>query len=172
MDIAGRVRAIYADITTLKVDAIVNAANAELFPGGGVDGAIRKAAGQAMEAELFQIGWCDPGNVVVTSGYNLPAKWAIHTVAPIYSADTGQEPVFARCYENALKGADEREVATIAFPCIGTGIYGWPADLAARLAFEAVVAHLNACAKQSLVTFCCFSDADRARYAALIAGLG
>lgn len=168
MNVADRLTAIHADITTLKVDAIVNAANAELFPGGGVDGAIRKAAGREMDNELFRIGWCDPGNVVVTPGYRLPARWAIHTVAPIHSAGTGQEPVFTRCYENALNAADERGIATVAFPCIGTGIYGWPGDLAAKLAFDTVVAHLNACAKQTMVTFCCFSDADRARYAAFI----
>jgi O-acetyl-ADP-ribose deacetylase (regulator of RNase III) len=171
MNVAERVSAIRADITTLAVDAVVNAANAELFPGGGVDGAIRRAAGREMDDALFRIGRCEPGTSLVTPGYRLAAKWAIHTVAPIYAAGTGQEPVFARCYESALEIADERDVATIAFPCIGTGIYGWPGDLAARLAFETVVAHLNACAKQTTVTFCCFSDADRERYAALIAGL-
>jgi O-acetyl-ADP-ribose deacetylase (regulator of RNase III) len=171
MPTSSRLFAIHADITTLKLDAIVNAANAELFPGGGVDGAIRKAAGREMDEELFKVGWCDPGNVVVTPGYRLPARWTIHTVAPIYSAGTGQEPVLVRCYENALKAADERGVATIAFPCIGTGVYGWPADLAAKLAFDAVVAHLKSCTEQTMVTFCCFSDSDRARYAALIGDL-
>jgi O-acetyl-ADP-ribose deacetylase len=170
-DVISRLSAIRTDITTLAVDAIVNAANAELFPGGGVDGAIRKAAGREMDDELFRIGWCEPGTAVITPGYRLPAKWAIHTVAPIYSAGTGQEPVFAHCYESALKIADERGIATIAFPCIGTGIYGWPADLAARLAFDTVVTHLKSCAQQTTVTFCCFSDADRARYAALIDGV-
>jgi O-acetyl-ADP-ribose deacetylase len=171
MTITDRVSTIRADITTLAVDAIVNAANAELFPGGGVDGAIRKAAGREMDDELFRIGWCEPGTALITSGYRLPAKWAIHTVAPIYAARTGQEKVFARCYESALAIADERGIATIAFPCIGTGIYGWPGDIAAKLAFDTVVAHLTSCAKQTMVTFCCFSDDDRARYATLIAGL-
>jgi O-acetyl-ADP-ribose deacetylase (regulator of RNase III) len=169
--VAHRLSAIHADITTLAVDAIVNAANAELFPGGGVDGAIRKAAGREMDDELFRIGWCEPGTALITPGYRLPAKWAIHTVAPIYAAGTGQETVFTRCYESALAIADERGIATIAFPCIGTGIYGWPGDLAAKLAFDTVIAHLKSGAKQTMVTFCCFNDADRARYAALIAGL-
>ena len=168
-DVAPSLTAIRADITTLDVDAIVNAANAELFPGGGVDGAIRRAAGPAMDEELAKIGWCQPGTSVITPGYRLPAKWAIHTVAPIYSGATGEEAVFVGCYESSLKLADERGIATIAFPCIGTGIYGWPADLAAKLAFNTVVAHLRACEKQTMVTFCCFNDADRARYAALIA---
>jgi O-acetyl-ADP-ribose deacetylase (regulator of RNase III) len=170
MTIASRLCAVRADITTLSLDAIVNAANAELFPGGGVDGAIRKAAGREMDDELFKIGWCDPGTIVVTPGYRLPARWVFHTVAPIYSAGTGQEPVFVRCYESALKAANERDVATIAFPCIGTGIYGWPAELAARLALDAVTAHLRAGGRQA-VTFCCFSESDRARYAALISAL-
>lgn len=171
MSIAVRLRAIRADITTLDVDAVVNAANAELFPGGGVDGAIRKAAGQEMDKELFDIGWCEPGTALITSGYHLPAKWAIHTVAPIYSVGAAQEPVFVGCYESALALADTHDIATIAFPCIGTGIYGWPPDLAARLAFDAVVAHLKTCTKQSMITFCCFNEDDRARYAALIASL-
>jgi len=132
--IAERLSAIHADITTLEVDAIVNAANAELFPGGGVDGAIRRAAGPEMDEELFKIGWCQPGASVITPGYRLPAKWAIHTVAPIYSGTADQDAVFARCYESALALADGHGVTTIAFPCIGTGVYGWPADLAARLA--------------------------------------
>jgi O-acetyl-ADP-ribose deacetylase (regulator of RNase III) len=172
MTVASRLSAIRADITTLKVDAIVNAANAELFPGGGVDGAIRKQAGPEMDAELFQVGWCDPGKAVVTPGYRLPAKWAIHTVAPIYAAGSGQESTFMRCYESALVAADERGVSTIAFPCIGTGVYGWPAHLAARLALDTVVAHLKSCDLQTMVTFCCFNDADRAGYAALIDQLG
>jgi len=167
-DVVSRLCAIRADITTLDVDAIVNAANAELFPGGGVDGAIRKAAGPEMDEDLARIGWCQPGTAVITPGYRLPARWAIATVAPIYSGAAGEEGVFVGCYESSLKLADDRGIATIAFPCIGTGIYGWPGELAARLAFDAVVAHLHACAKQTLVTFCCFSDADRARYAALI----
>ena len=141
-----------------------------MFPGGGVDGAIRKAAGQAMDEELFKIGGCPEGAALITRGYNLPAKWAIHTVAPVYAGAADQHAVFVRCYESALKLADEHKIATIAFPCIGTGIYGWPGDLAAKLAFDTVTAHLRTCVKQTMVTFCCFNDADRVRYERLIAG--
>lgn len=168
MGIAERLQTIHADITTLEVDAIVNAANAELLPGGGVDGAIRRAAGPEMDEELFKIGWCQPGTSVITRGHRLPAKWAIHTVAPIYSGTADQDAVFARCYDSALALADTHGIATIAFPCIGTGIYGWPADRAARIAFDTVVAHLQACATQTVITFCCFNRVDRERYMALM----
>lgn len=169
--LGSRLSAIRADITTLKVDAVVNAANAELFPGGGVDGAIRKAAGPEIDAALAKIGWCEPGDVVITPGFKLPAKWAIATVAPIYHGSADQNAVLVRCYERSLALADQHNIATIAFPCIGTGVYGWPGDLAAQLAFDAVAKHLAACARQTMVTFCCFNDADRARYDNLIANL-
>ena len=169
--LASRLRAIRADITALALDAIVNAANAELFPGGGVDGAIRRAAGPEMDAHLARIGACPEGTAVITPGYRLPAKWAIHTVAPVYAAAPEQNAVFARCYARSLALADEHGIATIAFPCIGTGIYGWPGDLAARLAFHEVTKHLAACTTPTVVTFCCFSEMDRERYERLIAGL-
>lgn len=170
-DLSSRLCAVRADITTLKVDAIVNAANAELFPGGGVDGAIRFAAGPEMDTALAAIGWCEPGNAVITPGFRLPAKWAIATVAPIYHGSADQNGVFTRCYERSLALADNHDIATIAFPCIGTGVYGWPGDLAAQLAFDAVTKHLATCAKQTMVTFCCFNDSDRERYAKLIQAL-
>lgn len=171
-EISSRLSAIRADITTLKVDAIVNAANAELFPGGGVDGAIRRGAGPEMDTALAKIGWCEPGNAVITPGFRLPAKWAMATVAPIYHGSAEQHAVFSRCYESSLALADKHGIATIAFPCIGTGVYGWPGDLAAELAFAEVTAHLAKSATQTMVTFCCFNDTDRARYATLIAKLG
>ncbi len=170
---ARRMQAIRADITTLALDAIVNAANAELFPGDGVDGAIRRAAGPEMDAHLARIGECPEGTAIITPGYRLPARWAIHTVAPVYAGVPEQNAVFAQCYARSLALADAHGIATIAFPCIGTGIYGWPADLAARLAFAAVASHLaRAEAKQTLVTFCCFSEQDRERYEALIGAGG
>jgi O-acetyl-ADP-ribose deacetylase (regulator of RNase III) len=174
MKLRDRLEAIEADITTLPVDAIVNAANAALLPGGGVDGAIRRRAGSEMDDDLAQIGSCAPGTAVITSGYDLPAKWVIHTVAPIWSAaqKTGeQEEVFARCYDSVLLLADQNEIGTLAFPAIGTGAYRWPATMAAQIAFQRIVSHLRACDAHTLITFCCFTRADRERYADMIAGL-
>jgi O-acetyl-ADP-ribose deacetylase (regulator of RNase III) len=166
--------AIEADITTLPVDAIVNAANSALHPGGGVDGAIRRRGGPELDEDLARIGGCQPGSSVITPGYGLPAKWVIHTVAPIWagpSQSATQEPLFAACYDSVLALADQNEIRTIAFPAIGTGAYRWPADLAAKLAFRRVCTHLRACDLHTLVTFCCFSRAERDRYADLISGL-
>lgn len=172
--LADRLEAVEGDITMLAVDAIVNAANAALMRGGGVDGAIRKRAGAEIEHELAGFGGCEEGRAVITSGYQLPAAWVIHTVAPIWggrSAGPAQEPLLARCYESVLALADENGVRTIAFPAIGTGAYRWPADVAAKIAFDTVVAHLRACEAQTMVTFCCFTRADRERYADMIAAL-
>jgi O-acetyl-ADP-ribose deacetylase len=174
MGIAGRIEAVEADITTLAVDAIVNAANSALMPGGGVDGAIRRKAGQELNDELARIGFCAEGDALITSGYRLPAAYVIHTVAPIWAGNakrTAQEETLARCYANALKLADENNIRTIAFPAIGTGAYRWPADVAAKIAFDTVVKHLRQSEVQTSVTFCCFARADRERYADLIASL-
>jgi O-acetyl-ADP-ribose deacetylase (regulator of RNase III) len=166
-----RLEAIEADITTLAVAAIVNAANSALLPGGGVDGAIRRKAGRQIDEDLYRIGHCEAGTAVITAGYGLPASRVIHTVAPIWAGRDEQDAILARCYESALSLADVHQLGTIAFPGIGTGAYGWPADKAAKLAFETVVAHLQNCAIQTRVTFCCFARGDRERYAALIASL-
>jgi O-acetyl-ADP-ribose deacetylase len=159
---------VRADITTLNVDAIVNAANAPLRPGGGVDGAIRRAGGPELNAELARIGYCAPGSSVLTPGYRLPARFVIHTVAPIWrGGDEDEERLLASCYSSALKLADDNDIVSIAFPAIGTGAYGWPAKRASELAFEAVTSRLARGSKQH-VTFCCFSAEDRDRYAKLI----
>jgi O-acetyl-ADP-ribose deacetylase (regulator of RNase III) len=174
MSVRDRLEAIEADITTLPVDAIVNAANAALHPGGGVDGAIRRRAGRDLEDDLSKIGALAPGSAVITSGYLLPAKFVIHTVAPIWAGAAKaqeQQKLFCGCYESTLKLADDNDVHSIAFPAIGTGAYRWPADLAAKLAFQTVASHLKACDMHTMVTFCCFSRADRERYADMIAGL-
>jgi O-acetyl-ADP-ribose deacetylase (regulator of RNase III) len=174
MKAVGRIETIEADITTLAIDAIVNAANSALMPGGGVDGAIRRRAGRELDEELFKIGHCPEGHAIITSGYRLPAAYVIHTVAPIWAGGgkrAAQEETLARCYANALKLADENTIRTIAFPAIGTGAYRWPSDVAARIAFDTVVAHLKRSEVQSTVTFCCFARADRERYVELIAGL-
>jgi O-acetyl-ADP-ribose deacetylase (regulator of RNase III) len=166
-----RLTAIQADITTLKVDAIVNAANAPLQPGGGVDGAIRRAGGPELNDDLARIGHCAPGASVLTFGYHLPANYVIHTVAPIWrGGDEAEERLLASCYASALKLADENEIVSIAFPAIGTGAYGWPAKRAAELAFEAVTQHLARGGRQHVI-FCCFSADDQARYASLIRGI-
>ena len=171
MNLRSRIQAIEADITTLAVDAIVNAANSALMSGGGVDGAIRRKAGRDLDEELYRIGHCQEGDAVVTAAYRLPASRIIHTVAPIWNGTAAQENLLARCCDSVLALADTHRLRSIAFPAIGTGAYGWPADVAAKLAFESVVAHLTACAIQTSVTFCCFSRADRERYACLIATL-
>jgi O-acetyl-ADP-ribose deacetylase len=166
-----RLQSIQADITTLKVDAIVNAANARLLPGGGVDGAIRRAGGPELNAELARIGYCAPGSSVLTPGYRLPARYVIHTVAPIWrSGDVDEEHLLASCYASALKLAEENDIVTIAFPAIGTGAYGWPAKRAAELTFEAVTQHLSRGGKQQVI-FCCFSSEDQERYTKLIASV-
>jgi O-acetyl-ADP-ribose deacetylase (regulator of RNase III) len=166
-----RLEAIEADITTLSVDAIVNAANAPLLPGGGVDGAIRRKAGRELDEDLYRIGRCEEGGAVMTPGYRLPASRVIHTVAPIWAGREAQKQTLARCYASVLALADDYRLSTIAFPAIGTGAYGWPGDVAAQIAFDAVTAHLAACDIQTRVIFCCFSSTDRSRYAALISGI-
>jgi len=174
-DIAARLDCVQADITTLALDAIVNAANEPLIMGGGVDGAIRRKAGPEMETDLRRIGRCPTGEAVLTRGYRLPARFVIHTVAPVWSGRSTVEEndrLLASCYRNALTLADTNAIASIAFPCIGTGIYAWPADRAANIAFKVVVSHLQNVARDLRVTFCCFSERDRECYAALIAGLG
>jgi len=173
MSLAQRLEAIEADITTLVLDAIVNAANEPLIMGGGVDGAIRRKAGREMEEEIRRIGRCATGEAVITRGHRLPARFVIHTVAPVWGGGGAtpeqKQALLARCYRNALLRADENAIASIAFPCIGTGIYGWPQDLAAQIAFESAVQHLRACDLQTRIVFCCFSHADYETYSALIA---
>jgi len=174
LSLRDRLEAIEADIITLALDAIVNAANESLIMGGGVDGAIRRKAGMAMEEELRRIGRCPTGSAVITCGARLPAKFVIHTVAPAFNDGGSQQQkqqLLADCYRAALARADEHMIATLAFPCIGTGIYRWPADMAAKIAFNAVVDHLEGCTMQTRIVFCCFSTADRERYEALIAGM-
>jgi O-acetyl-ADP-ribose deacetylase len=175
--VTGNVRdvlsAIEADISSLAICCIVNAANEELIMGGGVDGAIRRKAGPEMETELRRIGRCPTGEAVLTHGHRLPADYVIHTVAPVWEARTGSREehmrLLAACYANSLKLARENGIAEIAFPCIGTGIYGWPADVAAGIAFDTVADFLDRQREFSRVVFCCFSAADRDRYTKLIA---
>ncbi len=154
---------IKADITTLVVDAIVNAANAELLPGGGVCGAIHKAAGPELAEACALAGPCEVGQCKITPGYRLPAKHVIHAVGPIY---TGEQPrdgrLLAEAYGSALHLAEKLGLQSIAFPSISTGIYGYPADEACQIAVKLCriwsAKHVTEC------TFCVFSDADLDRY--------
>lgn len=166
---------IEADITTLALDVIVNAANEMLIMGGGVDGAIRRKAGPEMETDLRRFGRCPTGRAVMTPGYRLPAKFVIHTVAPVYYDSVvsiaENERLLSSCYRAALELADSKNLTSIAFPAIGTGIYGWPPEQAAKIAFSGVTSHLQAGGKQT-VTFCCFNADDRVRYQQMIDALG
>ncbi|HPG02366.1 MAG: O-acetyl-ADP-ribose deacetylase [Methylobacteriaceae bacterium] len=159
--------ALRADITTLAVDAIVNAANESLLGGGGVDGAIHRAAGPELLAECRALGGCPTGEARITRGYRLPVRHVIHTVGPIWRGGArGEADLLASCYRCSLELAAAHGVATIAFPCISTGVYGYPADEAARIAVGTVRDIVTQSFRE--VVFCCFSESDRALYAALL----
>lgn len=166
-----RMRVVLGDITTLAVDAIVNAANSELRRGGGVCGAIHRAAGPQLEAECLELGGCAVGDAKLTAAYRLPARYVIHTVGPVWQGGGGREDeLLASCYRRSLELASQHELRTVAFPAISTGVFGFPPDSAAPIAVAAVAAYL-ATKPELAVTFCCFGAESAALHERALAAL-
>ncbi len=165
-----RLRALQADITTLALDAIVNAANSSLLGGGGVDGAIHRTAGPELLKECRLLGGCQTGDAKVTSGYRLPARYIIHTVGPVWrGGGNGEAELLASCYRRSLELAASRGVVRLAIPSISTGIYGYPIEQAARIAVSTVRASVHDHGLIEEVLFCCFSAQDLRVYQDLLA---
>ena len=161
-----KLQVITADITTLEVDAIVNAANESLLGGGGVDGAIHRAAGPELLAACRKLKGCHTGESKLTPGFKLPAKWVIHTVGPVWhGGEQNESTLLASCYESACKLAIENKIKSIAFPGISTGVYGYPKANAARIAVSILSRQLTGF---ELIICCCFSDSDRLLYESII----
>ncbi|MDT4332521.1 O-acetyl-ADP-ribose deacetylase [Methylomonas sp. MED-D] len=162
-------QAVQADITTLAVDAVVNAANASLQGGGGVDGAVHRAAGPALLAACRRLDGCQVGQAKLTEGFGLPAKFVIHTVGPVWRGGSHREAeLLAACYHNSLTLAGEHALSSIAFPCISTGAYGFPILAAAEVAVAAVNEFFDAVHYDADVIFCCFGAAELAIYRHLL----
>lgn len=161
---------IIADITTLSVDAIVNAANTSLLGGGGVDGAIHRAAGPELVAECRLLHGCQTGDAKITKGYRLKAAHVIHTVGPVWNGGTiGEDDLLASCYRRAMELCGKHKLTSVAFPAISTGIYGFPADRAAEIAVRTTVEMLPAAPSVGRVVFCCFSESSAKLYAEALA---
>jgi O-acetyl-ADP-ribose deacetylase (regulator of RNase III) len=171
---SSRLEVRVADITTLAVDAIVNAANRSLLGGGGVDGAIHRAAGPELLAACKELGGCATGGAKMTPGFRLPAKFVIHAVGPVWSGGgSGEDAHLASCYRAALDLAAPQGLESIAYPAISTGIYGFPPDRAARIAVGTVAAEVTATPRGvARVIFCCFSQSSADEHIAALAELG
>jgi O-acetyl-ADP-ribose deacetylase (regulator of RNase III) len=164
------IEVIRGDITRLLVDAIVNAANSSLLGGGGVDGAIHRAAGPELLAACRPLGGCPTGEARITPGFLLPARWVVHTVGPVWrGGDQGEAALLAACYRNSMDLALQHEVRSIAFPSISTGVYGFPKQAAAEIAVAAMTEYSE---RFERIVACCFSDEDAERYRALLGGAG
>jgi len=164
-----RIEAICGDITTLNVEAIVNAANTSLLGGGGVDGAIHRAAGPRLLEECRTLGGCPTGDAKITKGYDLTAQYVIHTVGPVWRGGKKDEPkLLANCYHRSLKIVCENNLKSVAFPCVSTGIYHFHKNQAAEIAFKVVFECLEQMPMIEKVIFCCFSKEDHDFYQKLL----
>lgn len=163
---------MHGDITLVEVDAVVTSANESLLGGGGVDGAIHRAAGPRLLDECLKIGWCETGQAVITTGGLLPARYVIHTVGPIWDGgEQGEAELLASAYQNSLRIAEEHQVSSVAFPSISTGVYGYPIEDAARIALETTLAHLRSGSTLRRILFVLFTEDDLEVYQQTLAAV-